>query len=133
MIEFEDGVMYNAASEPYSYVFVDGRGVGDVGEDVVRERETFRERWCYFVHLVVDEKNKLVGEEVGVQSFGFMLEDEAESIMVEVRKRTVRFLKEDHKANLDLEHAIVKIAKNYIFNEVRRRPRIMVSIHELDM
>ena len=133
VIEFEDGVLYNAASEPYSYVFVDGRGVGNVGEDVVRERETLGKDGVIFIHLVVDQHNKLIEDAVGVQSFGFMLEDEAESIMEEVRKRIYRFLKEDHKANMDLERAIVKISKNYLFEETRRRPRIMVSFHELDL
>ncbi|MCD4753870.1 MAG: ribonuclease J [Anaerolineaceae bacterium] len=133
VVEFEDGVMYMASSEPYSYIFVDGRGVGDVGEEVVRDRETLGKDGVMFIHMVLDQNGHLLEDKIGVQSFGFMLEDEAESTMNEVRKRVVKFLQEKHNPNMDLERAVVKISKNYIFNEIRRRPRIMVSIHELEI
>ena len=133
VVEFEDGVMYMASSEPYSYIFVDGRGVGDVGEDVVRDRETLGKDGVMFIHMILDQKGHLLDDKIGVQSFGFMLEDEAESTMNEVRKRIIKFLQEKHNPNMDLERAVVKISKNYIFNEIRRRPRIMVSIHELEI
>ncbi|NSW53290.1 MAG: ribonuclease J [Anaerolineae bacterium] len=132
VVEFENEIMYLAPAIPYSYVFVDGRGVGDVGEDVVRERETLGQDGVVFIHMVINQHSRLLDPEVGVQSFGFMDEYEAEVILDEVRKRVSQFMQEFEEVPEDLEHAVVKIARSYIFDEVRRRPRIFVAIHRIE-
>ena len=131
VIEFENEVMYMASPVPYSYVFVDGRGVGDVGEDVVRDRETLGQDGVVFIHMVTDEHDRLLDPNVGAQSFGFMDESEAEMILDQVRERVRQFWQKTQELPADLEKAIMKIARNTIFDETHRRPRIFVAIHRI--
>jgi len=56
VIEFENGIMRLAGLVPTSHVFVDGSSVGDVGLEVMRERESLSQDGIVMVHLVLDKK-----------------------------------------------------------------------------
>ena len=45
VIEFVNSEMRLGKRLPGGYIFVDGSGVGDVDQDIVRERDTLGPRW----------------------------------------------------------------------------------------
>jgi ribonuclease J len=54
-VEFRDGKMRIAEKVPASYVYVDGSGVGDVSDAVMRDRELLSEEGLVIVNLDMDK------------------------------------------------------------------------------
>jgi ribonuclease J len=70
-IELCDGTMQLGEKVTTSYVFVDGSGVGDVGMDVMREREELSRDGMVIVNLALDETKGQLRSEPEVITKGF--------------------------------------------------------------
>ena len=143
VLELEDGELTECRPEPYSYVFVDGDTVGHVGEDIVQERESLGRDGVVILHMVMDQngnlskttndgnKNVINGfrrKGFSIQSFGFLNDEEAEWILKDLHKKTLDYLNGLKKVPKDIERAIMKLVRDHIFEILRRRPRIIVSV-----
>ncbi len=126
VIEFVNGEMRLGKRLPGGYIFVDGSGVGDVDQDIVRERDTLGRDGVLMVRVDVDERNgQLKGEPV-ITTRGFMLEDEFDSIHKGLKNRLKATVKKSN-GNGSLEKEILGTVKSYIFSETKRNPYIFVA------
>ena len=125
-IEFSRGRMSLGKRVPASYVFVDGSTVGDVGPDVMREREILGRDGMVVVNLVVREKNNQLVSDPVVTSFGFTAQEEAASIMSLAGKRVAEVVASS--SNGDLKKIAEKTIRNFLYDETRRRPRVFVTM-----
>lgn len=143
VLELHEGELHEARPEPYSYVFVDGDTVGHVGEDIVRERQSLGRDGVLILHAVMDEHGKLLKttndgsinvingfrrKGFSIQSFGFLNEDEAENLLQGIHQKVLDYLSQIKKVPKDIERALMKMARSYIYSVLRRRPRIIVSV-----
>jgi ribonuclease J len=124
-IEFHRGQMSLGKQVPASYVFVDGSSVGDVGPDVMREREILGRDGMVVVNLVIKEKDKQLVSDPVVTSFGFTAPEEAASIMNRAGERVAQVLA--NNGNGDLKKVTEKTIRNFLYDETRRRPRVFVT------
>jgi ribonuclease J len=125
VIEFEDGQMRLAEKVSAPSVFVDGSGVGDVGPDVMREREALAKDGIVLVHLVVDRMGGHLLEEPDIISRGFMVTREADEVLAQACVRiTEAVINADGNLKKDVEQAV----RNYLYGETRRQPMVFVTV-----
>lgn len=72
VVEFVDGEMSIKDRVPGGYVFVDGTTVGDIGPDVLREREAMARDGVVLVNLTIDRETCRLYEEPEIITRGFI-------------------------------------------------------------
>jgi ribonuclease J len=120
VIEFSHGQMRLGERVPGTYVFVEGSGVGEVSQDVMREREKLSQGGVILVSLVLDETTGRLRGEPEIISHGFKLNSK------EVVNRLISA--KISKANGNMQEKIVKAVRAHVYGETRRRPLIFVNI-----
>lgn len=132
IIEFDKtGARLTADYVPSEYVFVDGLGVGDVSEVVLRDRRELAEDGMMIVVCTIAKKT---GELVNTDTIsrGFIYQKDAQGLVM----RTKEFVKKTMKDNdpnspaFDdyLKNKIRNEVGNFIFKETERRPMILPVI-----
>jgi ribonuclease J len=129
VIEFSDGKMSLNGQVPTSHVFVDGSSVGDVGVEVMRERESLSKDGIVTVHLVLDKSTGRLCDEPAIITRGFMLVRQGEEVLPGVRRRISEVISQNSNGSLqkDLEQAV----KNYLHTETHRSPMVFVTISRI--
>jgi len=127
VVEFENGKMRLAEKVPAGYVFVDGGGVGDVGPDIMREREVMSREGIVLVHLVIEPLKIRLAAEPFITSYGFMAADDLQEVVVKIRQKISEIVTLSRQSE-DLTKEIEQAVRTVIFSETRRRPRVFVSV-----
>jgi ribonuclease J len=131
-IRFENGKAFLGERVQSGRVFVDGKGVGDVGDMVLRDRRRLSEHGMVIVLLTVDEKtgNTIYGPDIISRGFvfedqsSFMLED-AKFIVLEIMDEFVQAAPVDWP---EVESEIERRLKKFFYNVIERRPLILPLI-----
>ena len=79
---------------PANYVMVDGLGIGDVGEIVLRDRQVLAEDGIFVVIAIVNKKTGKVQTSPDIISRGFVYLKESQELLKETRKRVVGAIEE---------------------------------------
>lgn len=131
----KDSAQINGSVE-VSNVYVDGLGVGDVGEVVLRDRQVLSEDG---VVVVVVPHNRQTGQPTGepdIISRGFVYEKTAEDIL-DSAKEIVKSVLRDHAKDRgigDWRYVRRNIEENlqkFFYQEVNRRPMILTVVVDL--
>ena len=125
VIEFNNGELRLGERIPGDYIFVDGRGVGDVDQSIVRERETLGQDGVFVVNLDVDRLSGKLNGKPEIRSLGFMTPDELAGIMEGLTQRLQTTVKQ---SNGNLEKKVLQSIKSYLYEETQRNPYIFISI-----
>lgn len=116
-------------------VFVDGLGIGDVGEVVLRDRRKLAGDGIVVVVLAVDEHSGEVLAGPDVINRGFVFDDAAEPILEEARRRAVAALEEAPREEVSdpglLKQHIRRALARYFFEVTKRKPIIVPVIMEV--
>jgi ribonuclease J len=106
---------------------VDGTGVGDIGPDVVREREALARDGIVLVNLNLDCRSGQLTEEPEIITRGFIITRDANELLAGMSKLACEAVRRGN-GNLreDLQHTL----SSYIYNETKRRPMIFVVAHK---
>lgn len=124
VLEFVNGQMRLGERVPTSYVFVDGSGVGEVDEEVLREREALARDGIVMVHLVLDRYSGSLRREPVITSRGFLTAGDADEVLARARKRVAEVAA---RANGNLNRDVEQALSNFLYSETRRRPLIYVT------
>ena len=120
---------------PAGRVFVDGKGIGDVGDAVLRDRQRLAQDGIVVVVLGVDRHlGKLIaGPEI--LSRGFVYEQGSETVVDDMKVLVVSVLEatpEEERADRILMQQRIKTAlRRHVQREIARRPMIVPVIIEL--
>ncbi|KKP98974.1 MAG: RNA-metabolising metallo-beta-lactamase [Parcubacteria group bacterium GW2011_GWD2_38_12] len=122
---------------PANYVMVDGLGVGDIGEVVLRDRRMLAEDGMFVIIAVIDSKTGKVRGNPDIISRGFVYLREARELLSEVRKRA-KYIVEKSASRADAEANYEYVKDNirdkigqYLFQQTQRRPMILPVIIEI--
>lgn len=115
-------------------VLVDGLGVGDVGNIVLRDRKMLSEHGILIVVLTIDENGKIVaGPDIITR--GFVYIRESEKLISDAQERVREALRECEEDNITewskLKSTIKDSLNNYIYSRIHRKPMIMPIIMEI--
>ncbi|HEY9086900.1 MAG TPA: ribonuclease J [Anaerolineaceae bacterium] len=111
---------------PASMVFVDGSGVGDVGPDVMREREELSRDGIVLVNLSLDPVTHRLRQEPEIMTRGFMVKGESDEVLAQARRKIIESV---NSANGNLQQDVEQAVKNVLFSETRRRPMVFVTVN----
>ena len=116
-------------------VLVDGLGVGDVGNIVLRDRRLLSQDGIMIVVVTIDHETYQVVSGPDIVSRGFVYVREAEDLMEEAREKVLSAL-DRCETNGVTEWSMIKSAirdslGRYLYERTRRRPMILPIIMEI--
>ncbi len=119
-----------------SYVMVDGLGIGDVGQIVLRDRQLLSADGMFVVTVLLDSKTKEVIGNIQVTSRGFIYVKENFDLVNETKRRVQQALKEttSKKSNIErkfIEDHVRNIVGKFLFQKTERRPMVLPVIIEV--
>lgn len=122
---------------PSNYVMVDGLGVGDIGEVVLRDRRALAEDGMFVVIAVFDATTGRVRGNPDIISRGFVYLRESRELLSEVRKR-VKYIVEKSASGTDAEINWDYVKDNirdkvgqFLYQETQRRPMVLPVVIEI--
>ena len=119
-----------------SYVMVDGLGIGDVGQVVLRDRQILSEDGMIVIIAVLDTAKARVRGNPDIISRGFVYLRESKPLLAEIRRNTKYIIEEGattrHTANIDYVKETLrdKLGK-LIFQRTKRRPMVLPVVIEV--
>lgn len=139
IIEFNKGkgVLTNKRV-PASYVMVDGLGVGDVGNIVLRDRKAMAQDGIFVIIVTVDHETGGVVTSPDIISRGFIYMRENEQLVhrarTEIKKIFARHTPNKTAPKTDWSYTKQKLrdeVSEFLFRETERRPMIIPVIIEI--
>lgn len=116
-------------------VLIDGLGVGDVGNIVLRDRRQLSQDGIMIVVLGIDKANNEITAGPDIVSRGFVYVREAELLMDEAKERVQAALDKCEENNTRewsaIKSAIRDALGRFLFEKTRRRPMILPIILEV--
>jgi ribonuclease J len=120
---------------PSGMTYVDGLGIGDVGEVVLRDRRKLAGDGIVVVVVAVDAHSGEVMAGPDVINRGFVFEEASEDILAEARRRTLVSLQEVSAQEVSdqsiLKQHIRSALRRYFFEVTQRKPVIVPVILEV--
>lgn len=120
---------------PSNYVMVDGLGVGDVGEVVLRDRNVLAQDGMVVIIVKVDDKKKQLVDEPDIISRGFVYMKGSDKLMADTKQK----VKDIFNGNIHrktsywapLQSKIREDIGQYLFNKTERRPMVLPVLIEV--
>jgi len=120
---------------PSGIVLVDGLGVGDVGNIVLRDRKHLSEDGLIVVVASVEPDARLLLSGPEIVSRGFVYVRESESLMEEVRRVALEAMEDELRgARLDRAHLKNRVKdelSRYLYAKTKRKPMILPIIMDV--
>lgn len=120
---------------PTGQVMVDGLGVGDVGNIVLRDRKHLSEDGLMVVVVSMEEETGQIAAGPDIISRGFVYVRESEDLMDGAREVVMKALQECEEKNITswnyIKNLIKDTLKNYIWQKTKRSPMILPIIMEV--
>ena len=118
-----------------SYVMVDGLGVGDVGEIVLRDRRVLSKEGMVVIIITLDRHNGRILKNPDIISRGFIYLKENQSLLEEIRKR-IRGIMGRIPNHRDVDADYLKTLLRdqigqLLYNKTKRRPMVLPVIIEV--
>jgi len=121
---------------PTNYVFVDGLGVGDVGEIVLRDRQALAEDGMFVIVAVIDKQTGRVKGSPDIISRGFVYLRESKDLLAQTRKKVIEIV--DKSAGHDgavnwtyVKDEIRNKVGDFLSTKTSRRPMILPVVIEV--
>ncbi|HEY8346350.1 MAG TPA: ribonuclease J [Symbiobacteriaceae bacterium] len=116
-------------------VLVDGLGVGDVGNIVLRDRKQLSQDGVVIVVMAMDRETGALMGGPDIVSRGFVYVRESEGLLEEARERVKNALYDTLERNITewavLKSAVRDVLSKYLYEKTRRRPMILPIIVEI--
>ena len=121
---------------PANYVMVDGLGVGDVGEVVLRDRHQLSKDGMLVIVTVVDGESGELRGDPEISSRGFVYLKESQKLMNETKQLVKDIIQKTASKDRTTNWAYVKDnlrdkVGEFLFKETQRRPMILPFIVEI--
>jgi len=116
-------------------IYIDGKGVGDVEDMVLRDRRRLAHDGIVIVILAIEKLTGSIVSGPDIISRGFIFEDASQEVMNDVRElvyTTLKDLDTEMIADKSLVQAKIRsVLKKYLRNTMERMPMIMPIIYEV--
>ncbi len=119
-----------------SYVFVDGLGVGDIGQVVLRDRQVLSEDGMFMITVILDSKTKEVVGNIQITSRGFIYVKDNFDLVNEAKTKVKKVIKETTSKKTSVEKKFIEdnireAIGQYLFVKTQRRPMVLPVIVEV--
>jgi ribonuclease J len=132
----KDKVFIDNKSVSAEYIMVDGLGIGDVGEVVLRDRQMLAKDGIFVIIAVVNRKTGKVQESPDIISRGFVYLKESKDLLYQARKKVIATIEKSTTSGQVTNWTYIKdtIRNNlgdFLFQKTQRRPMILPVIIEV--
>jgi ribonuclease J len=117
-------------------VYVDGLGVGDVSQSVMRDRWSIGSDGFFLVVITIDRQNGQVVAGPDIVTKGFVPEEDAAGLIERVRQRVLDGLSETQRGEHLAEVATIRdtihdTVSSYLYERTKRRPMVLPVIMQV--
>lgn len=121
---------------PANYVFVDGLGVGDIGEVVLRDREALASDGMFVIIAVIDSQTGKLRGSPDIISRGFVYLRENQELLKEVREKIREIIEKSATGAETLNPQYIRDnlrdrVGQYLFTKTERRPMVLPVVIEV--
>lgn len=118
---------------PGNYVLVDGLGIGDIGEVVLRERQHMAADGMFVVIATVDHKTGKLVAPPEIISRGFVYEQSSSDLMTQTKRRVQGVFESARPAEnwTPIKDQIRDDLGQFLFGKTQRRPLVLPVIIEV--
>ncbi|WP_031514459.1 ribonuclease J [Desulfofalx alkaliphila] len=124
-----------AGRVPAGRVLVDGLGVGDVGNIVLRDRKQLSQDGILIVVVTINRETGLVAAGPDIVSRGFVYVRESEELMEDAKERVKVALEKCCNRNItewsSIKSQVRDVLGRFLYEKTRRRPMILPIIMEV--
>ncbi|PIV47286.1 ribonuclease J [bacterium (Candidatus Gribaldobacteria) CG02_land_8_20_14_3_00_41_15] len=117
------------------YVFVDGLGVGDVGEVVLRDRQNLSQDGMFVIVVVIDRQTGKAKGSPDIISRGFVYLRESKDLLRETRKKVIDIVNQSASVNTIngtfVKDEIRNKIGDFLFFKTERRPMVLPVVIEV--
>jgi len=119
-----------------SYVMVDGLGVGDIGQVVLRDRQVLSADGMFVITVLLDSKTKEAVGNIQITSRGFVYVKDNFDLVNEAKRRVQKAIKETTSKNTSAERKFIEdnireAVGKFLFQKTQRRPMILPVVIEV--
>ncbi|MFV0557841.1 MAG: ribonuclease J [Enterococcus sp.] len=134
VLEYQEGAMALAGTVPAENVLIDGIGVGDIGNIVLRDRKVLSEDGIFVAVVTINRREKKIISKPQITSRGFVYVKASRDLIRESSDMVTEII-EKHLQDADFEWAKLKQdirdqVSRYLFDQTKRRPVILPVIME---
>ena len=121
---------------PSNYVMVDGLGVGDIGQVVLRDRQVLARDGMFTIVTIIDSKTKRVIGEPQVTSRGFIYVKENFDLVNATKKKVKEVVYHATAKDADVNWSYVKdeirdVVGQFLYTKTQRRPMVLPVVIEV--
>jgi len=125
---------FDKKTVPSDNIMVDGLGIGDIGNVVLRDRQVLAEDGMFVIVTLIDSKTGRVRGSPDIISRGFIYLKENKELLAQVRKR-IKFIvekKTTHPVNWsELKDLLRNEIGLFLFQKTERRPMVLPVVIEI--
>lgn len=132
----DSGIKVLKEKVPTNYVFVDGLGVGDVGEIVLRDRQMLAKDGMFVIVAIVDRQTGRVKGSPDIISRGFIYLRESKDLLSQTRKKVIEIINKAIGSGGAVNWTYIKDEVRekigqFLFSKTERRPIVLPVIIEV--
>ena len=132
----EKRIFIEKGKVPSNYVMVDGLGVGDVGEVVLRDRQMLAKDGMFVIIAIVDKQTGRVRGSPDIISRGFVYLRESKELLRDTRKKVISIINKATGSGGAVNWTYIKNEirnkiGQFLFSKTQRRPMILPVLIEV--
>lgn len=135
VIELTKDSLKDVGEVPSGEVYIDGNGIGDVGNIVIRDRKTMASDGIVVIVSKVDRKSRHLIGSPDVVSRGFVFMKEADELIEKIRNVAFREMKECEEKGItdykEMKGKVKEAVSKYIYNKMKRNPMVLPIIESV--
>jgi len=136
VLELRDGAVKVGERVASGVVYVDGLGVGDVSQSVMRDRWSIGSDGIFLVVITIDRQTGTLVAGPDIVTKGFVPEEDAADLVERTRQRVIDGLGEsqsgEHLAEATtLRESIHDTVSSYLYERTKRRPMVLPVIMQV--
>ncbi|MEK7519351.1 MAG: ribonuclease J [Patescibacteria group bacterium] len=132
----QNRVLIENKTVPSNYIMVDGLGIGDVGEVVLRDRQFLSRDGMFVIVAVVDKQSGKVRGSPDIISRGFIYLKESKELLYQTRKKVIEIVNQSTGKDGAINWAYIKDEirnkiGDFFYAKTQRRPMILPVVIEV--
>lgn len=135
VVDIKNGAAHQTRSVPSGDTYVDGIGVGDVGDIVLRDRKQLSEDGMLVIVITISKGDRKIISGPDTITRGFVYAKDSDDLLREVNRLVKKTVKDMQAENIRqwnvMKQNIKKSVGQYLFAQTKRKPMILPIIIEI--
>ena len=135
VVDIENSVARQTRSIPAGDTYVDGMGVGDVGDIVLRDRRQLSEDGMLVIVITISKGDRKIISGPDTITRGFVYARDSDQLLKEINRLTKKTINDLQTENIRqwnvMKQNIKKSVGQYVFAQTKRKPMILPIIIEI--